>query len=422
MDRPDKAKYRYIEFMPAPGKVADLSMPVGEGFNLYIGTTFTPAPGRCDLILNHIQQVWCRGNEVAYDYVIQWLARMVQYPQERGETVIVLRSGQGAGKNIIADIFQEYFGVHTCMLTNTEHLAGFNDHLSYAVFVFLNEAIWGGNKKLEGTIKSIITDKSLRTEKKFYSQVETRNCTHIMVATNEDWSVPVGHDDRRFFMLDLDNSKIGDATYFGALADQVNHGGDRAFVHHLMHVDLSAFDVRKMPNLESQVKLDHKIRSADRITQWWLDVLTEGAFIVKHKDGVSGPQRIDWPDDQELCINTNHLYEAFESRARGAHIEGHTTVARKLADLLGIDGGGHGEYAGLRVKRARTNDPINSRPRQYVLPSLKDARAAAERYLKQSGPWAYEVDGDQQAEDGPSHPVRPAPPTPPVRPRCAGNQ
>jgi hypothetical protein len=245
-----------------------------------------------------------------------------------------------------------------------------------------------------------------------------------MVATNEDWSVPVGHDDRRFFMLDLDNSKIGDAMYFGALADQVNNGGDRAFIHHLMRVDLSDFDVRKLPNLESPLKLDHKIRSADRITQWWIDVLTEGAFTIKRKEGGLGPQRIEWHDDQELCINTNDLYEAFASRARGPHVDGQATVNRKLAELLGIDGGGHGQYAGLKVKRVRTYDTVNPRPRQYVLPSLKDARAAADRYLKQPGPWAYEVEEVQQEDKGTSRPVHlseqvPPPPPPPFPPICA---
>ncbi len=58
-----------------------------------------------------------------------------------------------------------------------------------------------------------------------------------------------------------------------------------------LHVDRSDFDVRKMPNLESQVKLDYKIRPADRITQCWVDVLTEGAFIFKRKDGLIGNMR-----------------------------------------------------------------------------------------------------------------------------------
>lgn len=187
-----------------------------------------------------------------------------------------------------------------------------------------------------------------------------------------------------------------------------------------MRVDLSDFDVRKMPNLESQLKLDHKIRSADRITQWWVDVLTEGAFILQRKDGRLGPLRIDWPDDEELCINTNDLYEAFVSQARGPHVEGRTIVTRKLADLLGIEGGGQGEYAGLTVKRIRTNDPINPRPRQYALPSLKEARAAADRYLKQPGPWTYEVVEDQPGGEVAPRPVRPVPPPPPFPPTFAG--
>lgn len=392
-----RRSYPQPVFAPARCMVATAEMPAhGSAYNLYVGTNIKPLRGACDLILDHIFEIWCDSNVEAYEYVTSWLARMIQKPGEHGKTVIVLRSGEGTGKNIIIDIFDRYFGAHSVMLTKPEDLSGFNDHLGLSVFVFLNEALWGGNKSVEGTMKSTITDDILLVERKYLPKFKARNCTHIMVATNNDWAVPVGIDDRRFLILDASEIRKGDFTYFTALADHIKAGGEAAFIYHLLHdVDISEFDVRAIPELNSATKLDHKIRTADSITKWWLDVLTEGGFeVTRQKTDAYGGIRdrdefVEWPAQESLELPTKELFQSYSDATRGGHRETKATLSKKLKELLNVE----------EIPVVRPWNKGTERGRVYALPPLDSARKAMEGRLRQNGPWASSAEDGRAGEE-----------------------
>lgn len=417
--REDKFRYRGIVFKPEAGRVADNPLVASAALNLFIGFAWAPEPGDCSLILDHIRTVWCRGNQAAFDYVIKWLAQMVQHPEELGKVAVVLRSGQGAGKNIIVNILLKYFGYHGIMLTNPNDLSGFNDYLARSVLVVLNEAMWGGNHQLANEVKSLITDDTVMTEKKFYSKVTTRNCSHYLILTNEDWAVPVGRDDRRYFMLDVSDERKDDGKYFNDLIQQIEAGGDKAFIHYLTQVDVSEFKPSEFPNLENQIKLDHKIRSASKIEQWWFTALTDGEFRFETRGEVVHERVIEWPEDEELEIEVNHVYKSYQLSARGNAQDRPESVSMKMAKMLGLDGG-------VPKKRKRTprvgERSLGGRDRTafYVLPPLTKARAAADAYLKQPGPWHFDeyVESPETEEVVPENP--PVPQKPPMPPTIAG--
>lgn len=381
---PYRRSYPQAVFAPEAKLAATTKMPESEKpYNLFIGTCLVPQPGDCMMILDHICSIWCRENPQVFDYVIKWLARMVQQPAEQGKTVIVLRSGEGTGKNIIIDIFGRYFGEHSVMLTKPEDLAGFNDHLGLAVFVFLNEALWGGNKSVEGTMKSTITDDVLLVERKYLPKFKCRNSTHIIVATNNDWAVPVGIDDRRFLILDASEERKGDFTYFSQLADHIQSGGQEAFLHYLENLSLEGFDVRAIPQLNSVTKLDHKIRTADSITKWWIDILVEGGFVVERQtENDNGtPCRkevfVSWEKEEGLSIIRQEVFDCYRSGTPGTHKETMTTLMKKITELLGLD----------KLREMRPWNGGEDRQRMIVLPSLNEARLAMEAKLRQRGPW-----------------------------------
>ena len=286
MNSPVRRTYEQVVFDPVPGLVAgDHELPDGRVLNLYQGLTMEPKEGDCQLILDHIRDVWCSGDEVAYQYVMNWQARMVQRPQERGHTVIVLRSGEGTGKNIIIDILVRAFGEHATVAMRTEDLTGrFNDHLGTSVLVFANEAVWGGDKAQEGMLKGLITDEELTVERKYLPKYRLRNSVHLIMASNNDWVAPVGLDDRRFVILDVSEARKDDTAYFAALAASIEAGGDAAFLHHLLNLDISAFNPRVLPDLglNQATKRDAKVRGLDSISQWWLSCLEEGTLTLSN--------------------------------------------------------------------------------------------------------------------------------------------
>src|SRR4029453_8525084 len=80
------------------------------------------------------------------------------------------------------------------------------------------------------------------------------NYIHLMIATNNDWAVPAGEDERRFFVLEVGTAQAKDTAYFGAIYDEMEHGGREALLHFLLNRDLTHVDIRKYPETSGNAK------------------------------------------------------------------------------------------------------------------------------------------------------------------------
>ncbi len=334
-----RRQYLYgARFHPEGGVIASNTLFLPDAIKgrleLYTGLAITPQKGDCSLILQHIREVWCCGNEMLYEYVINWLARMFQLPGEPAETAIVLRSGEGSGKNIIADIFAEAFGPHGGTYTKGGDITGrFSDHLATCVFAFLNEAIWGGDKQAEGTLKALITDKIITYEKKYLPKFSIRNCLHILMASNNDWVAPVGMDDRRYCYLDVSEKYKNDQEYFGLLFDQIKSGGKGAIVWHLLNHDISDFNPRMMPVSQSETRKDNKLRTRGSVALWWDDILDDGCIV---DDDVGLIAFHEWKNKVDF-IATGVLHDHYLAWCRKhneRYLEKKQSFSKQLNELL----------------------------------------------------------------------------------------
>lgn len=381
--------YKGVVFEPKPNMLATCdTLPDTEYYNLYQGLSITPQAGDCELILQHVYHVWCRQNRAVYDYVLDWLAAMFQKPGEQARSAIILKSGQGTGKNVIADIFVRAFGAHSTVCTKVKDLSGeFNDHLATAVFVFGNESIWGGNKDAEGGFKALITDDRMLVNRKYVPKFPVRNCTHLLMASNNDWVAPMDVDDRRLCVLDLDETRKNDPAYFGPLVEQINNGGEAAFLHFLLARDITKFNPAVIPSTGSVTRVDNKIRGANTVVQWLAHVLYDGSIVyeIEHKEEeITDDYRktIEWVDE-EVTICRTSTYSAYQQwcRKAGKHVESNNKVGVKLREV----------FPGLRNTRPRVSDSESTddqnRPRQYVLPGLGQARRELEVHLNETIDW-----------------------------------
>ncbi len=254
--------------------------------NLFCGITMPATKGDCNLITKHILDVWCDGNQIAFVYVMNWLARMIQMPEKTGAVAIILRSKEGAGKDTITQMLVDYFGEHGVMISRGERLTHrFNGQLGTAVFVCSNEAVWGGNKQEEGALKSLITDKVQVIEYKGLESFTTNNCVHLILNTNTDWSAPMGLDDRRYVALDVSEKRIGDTKYFDALYKQIENGGKEAFIYELMNRDIAGFKPQEKPKIKSQTSFDNKLQTAPTVVRWMAECIDMGQITYKGEFG-----------------------------------------------------------------------------------------------------------------------------------------
>jgi len=262
-----RRQYRGIAF--APGK----ELP--DYYNLWRGFSCVPASGDCGLYLDHILKNICSDDTLYYDYIVHWLARAVQKPGRQGETAIVLRGRQGTGKSFFAKHFGSLWGRHYMSVADPKFLVGsFNSHLQDCCILFADEAFYAGDKKHEGVLKTLITEDMLVSEAKYRQAELVNNSIHLIMASNSEWIVPAGMDERRFFVLDVGIEKIQNTKYFGAINKQMNSGGREALLFLLQNLDTSEFDVRDIPF--TQALQDQKQLSMDPLSEWIMVLASDG--------------------------------------------------------------------------------------------------------------------------------------------------
>ena len=225
---------------------------------------------------HHIKEVLAGGNEDYARYILCWAAYAVQHPERQAEVALVLMGGRGVGKGVFGRALCQIFGQHSLHINSVERLVGrFNSHLRDCCLLFADEAYWPGNPSHLGVIKALITEPTLAIEQKSVDLADAPNRLHVVMASNEDWVVPAGMDERRFAVFAVSDNHQKDEAYFKALYGQLHSGGLEAMLHDLLAMDLGRWHPR-LDVPQTEALLDQKRQSLSPIEQWYDDLLGSG--------------------------------------------------------------------------------------------------------------------------------------------------
>jgi hypothetical protein len=70
-------------------------------------------------IIRHIHEVWCAGDKRLTIYILNWLAFLIQKPDKKPGTAILMCSPPRCGKNILTDFIGECVLGHENFLSTT---------------------------------------------------------------------------------------------------------------------------------------------------------------------------------------------------------------------------------------------------------------------------------------------------------------
>jgi hypothetical protein len=358
LKHPERREYEGVAFEPGREREFD------GMYNLWQGWGVESRPGGSyRLFLDFVRDVICAGDEEAYQYVLSWMAHLVQFPHDLPGASLVMRSGQRTGKGTFVEVLSKLVGhAHYVELTNTKHLTGqFQGHLANAILVFANEATWGGNKTDEGALKGMITDPTTLLEKKGVDAVSVRNFKRLIVGTNNDFPVPRDKDDARFVVLDVSECHKEDWEYFRAIRAEMANGGYEALMYYLIHdVVIDGWHPRQIPTPLRQKGWDIKIQGANSFTKWWYECLWQG-WIYQKSGGYAAETQYLWP----AKLTTTFTRDVYQHWGRRQNLPYHQYVdIREIGKLLA-------EW-GIEKKR----DSEAPRPWEYHFPPLAEARQA----------------------------------------------
>jgi len=271
----NRRQYRQVVFKPGEETPKD--------YNLWQGFAVVSREGDWSLYHEHLLINVCQDNKIVLEYLLSWMARTVQKPNRQGEVAIVLKGGRGTGKSKVATVFGSLFGRHMLHISNSSHLVGnFNSHLRDVLFLFADEAFFAGDKKHESVLKTLITEQTIVIEAKGIDAQVQPNYIHLMMASNQQWVIPAGRDERRFLVLELGERNKQDHKFFAAIDKQMANGGKEGLLYDLLRMNIDNFDVRKVPHTDALA--DQKRRSMGHVEEWWYGRLVEGRILHRHAD------------------------------------------------------------------------------------------------------------------------------------------
>ena len=106
--------------------------------------------GDCQLYLDHVRDCICDGDETLNDYVLNWMAHLVQKPAELPGVALVLIGDQGTGKGSFVEPLGQILGDHYQHATQMDKVLGrFNMHMAHALLVFAMRSFGEAIRKMK---------------------------------------------------------------------------------------------------------------------------------------------------------------------------------------------------------------------------------------------------------------------------------
>ena len=187
-------------------------------FAMEFVTEYEPNLAGKDFILEHIK-ILCNHEEQIYDYIIKWIAQMIQYPAIKTICPILI-SKQGAGKGTLLKLIEKMIGSNKYFETTDparDVWGDFNGQMVDSFFVNVNELSKKDTIACEGKIKGLITDTKLTINTKGVTQYEIQSYCRFMITTNNGDPFNTADDDRRMVIIRSSDEKIGNKDYFDTL-------------------------------------------------------------------------------------------------------------------------------------------------------------------------------------------------------------
>lgn len=249
--------YKLIDFLPPPMVCPDRTLNLWKPFD--IDTVDVESSGNVKPFIDHMS-ILVSHEQKALDFFIKFIAQIVQYPGVLTGICIILKSRQGAGKNMFIMILERIFGKRYVFSTpNPENdiFGRFATNRKYKLLINMDETSGKDTFKFYDRLKNMITSDTFVYEEKGKDAIPMKNCNRFICTTNNDLPVKIEGDDRRFVVFECSNEKVGDKVYFDSLMKYMDDPCNlKAVIKYLRGIDLSNVNwIQDRPITQAYLKM-----------------------------------------------------------------------------------------------------------------------------------------------------------------------
>lgn len=196
-------------------------------------------------------------NEISFNYLYNYLSHIIQYPEKKNPYAIIIKSKQGAGKNVFIDAFKNIIGdVHYYSSSEIKDFLGTHaEGLNKKLLVNMNEMEGKHTMDIEGLIKSVITESTRTLNQKYIKPIKVDNFSRLIIFTNKSnpIKIDVNSGDRRFIIFESTGKYIKkNGTWWERLIEHFNSPEFIAALYDDMNsINLNNFSFKERPLTEA---------------------------------------------------------------------------------------------------------------------------------------------------------------------------
>ncbi len=228
------------------------------------------------LLVDHLMYI-TDNNEPFVNYLLNYLATLIQFPGRKMNNSPVIIGPKGNGKSFIADLMTAILGKSNTSVISTEELEGsFQDDFAFKQLCVVEEIKVQENQySLMERLKPWITNKRVAANRKNRAKITVDNVGNWMFFSNHDDALRIDAQERRYAVA-ISRKLPKAPTYYNELFSTFipDSGGSVASVLYLLKSrDLSQFNPHE-PAIFTEARaemIENLLSGADLIIKGWME-------------------------------------------------------------------------------------------------------------------------------------------------------
>jgi Family of unknown function (DUF5906) len=237
--------------------------------------------GEPALFLQHLMYIF-DDDQLATDHVLNFLAHLIQRPQERvGHALLITSEAKGIGKSTLGTIVRRLVGEQNSRVAQTKDLKStFDGWLVGKLVVQVDEVYEAGNWDLANKLKPLITEPTVSANIKYGPQIEVENFVRFVMFSNNSSPLDIEDGDRRYFVFNSHAQPKRD-DYYDALHKYASTSiGMNQIYTFLKRRDLTHFNPHRRPPM-TEAKKRIIADSQHPLHTYIIEAVTSGHFRQK---------------------------------------------------------------------------------------------------------------------------------------------
>ena len=226
LDDPERLTYENMAFCPYsknPAKISD------NTFNTFVefskGDSITT--DFVDEFLLPLTLELCECNRELQKYLLDWIAHLIQFPEELPEVMIILKGREGNGKDTLGQIITRILGNKYTHYTDKqgEILGKFNSSAKEKLLITLNEGTDIDAMTYVEPMKHFFCARQISIKGECKEPYMANNYARGLMNSNNVRPIQVTDTNRRFFVVRTTDKYLGCKEWFGNLYEELERDG-----------------------------------------------------------------------------------------------------------------------------------------------------------------------------------------------------